>query len=72
MGIGNATHRRGSWTGIVGAAVLLAMTAPLAAGAAAAGVKAWEQEVVIPTYLAGAPEPNPMFYFGPLLSKTRR
>ena len=23
-----------------------------------------EQEVVIPTYLAGNPEPNPMFYFG--------
>lgn len=64
MGIGNATHTRGSWAAIVGAAVLLAMTAPLAAGAAAPGVKAWEQEVVIPTYLAGAPEPNPMFYFG--------
>jgi len=27
-------------------------------------VRIWEQDVVIPTYLAGAPEPNPMFYFG--------
>jgi len=24
----------------------------------------WEQDIVIPTYLAGDPEPNPMFYFG--------
>ena len=24
----------------------------------------WEENVVIPTYLAGDPEPNPMFYFG--------
>jgi tetratricopeptide (TPR) repeat protein len=64
MGIGNATHRRGSWSAIAGAVVLLAMMAPLAAGAAAPGVKAWEQDVVIPTYLADAPEPNPMFYFG--------
>ncbi|MCF7972256.1 MAG: DUF5107 domain-containing protein [Phycisphaerae bacterium] len=29
-----------------------------------ASVKVWEQEEVIPTYLAGDPEPNPMFYFG--------
>ncbi len=27
-------------------------------------VKAWEQQVVIPTYNAGGPEPNPMFYLG--------
>jgi tetratricopeptide (TPR) repeat protein len=27
-------------------------------------VKVWEEKVVIPTYLAGDPEPNPMFYFG--------
>ncbi len=24
----------------------------------------WEEDTVIPTYLAGDPEPNPMFYFG--------
>jgi tetratricopeptide (TPR) repeat protein len=27
-------------------------------------VKVWEEDVVIPTYLAGDPDPNPMFYFG--------
>jgi tetratricopeptide (TPR) repeat protein len=27
-------------------------------------VKVWETNIVIPTYLIGAPEPNPMFYFG--------
>ena len=41
----------------------------LAAGSlfAAAGVspvKVWEEKTVIPTYLAGAPDPNPMFFFG--------
>ena len=30
----------------------------------AAPVKVWEQDLTLPTYLAGAPEPNPMFYFG--------
>ncbi|MPZ21170.1 MAG: DUF5107 domain-containing protein [Luteitalea sp.] len=28
------------------------------------GVRVWEEDVVIPTYLAGDPEPNPMFFFG--------
>ncbi len=38
---------------------------PLALNAAGAGaVKVSEQNIVIPTYLAGDPEPNPMFYFG--------
>lgn len=27
-------------------------------------VKVWEQDVVIPTYQVGPPEPNPMFFFG--------
>jgi len=31
---------------------------------ALASVKVWEQDEVIPTYVAGDPEPNPMFYFG--------
>ena len=30
----------------------------------AAPVKIHEQDIILPTYLAGAPEPNPMFYFG--------
>jgi tetratricopeptide (TPR) repeat protein len=27
-------------------------------------VKVWEEQVTIPTYLIGPPEPNPQFYFG--------
>jgi hypothetical protein len=37
------------------------VSCPLAAHAA---VKVTEQSIVIPTYLAGPPDPNPMFYFG--------
>ena len=44
------------------AAVLGIGATPLSA--AVSSVKVWEQDVVIPTYLAGPPEPNPMFYFG--------
>src|SRR5450759_3604759 len=40
----------------------------LAAGASfaadASGVKVWETKIVIPTYLACDPEPNPSFFFG--------
>ena len=42
---------------------LLALSIPLAAADVPA-VRVWETTMVIPTYLAGAPEPNPMFYFG--------
>jgi len=31
---------------------------------AAPAVKVWEEKTNIPTYLAGPPEPNPIFYFG--------
>ncbi|MBZ5585866.1 MAG: DUF5107 domain-containing protein, partial [Acidobacteriia bacterium] len=31
---------------------------------AAAGVRIWEEEITIPTYVIGDPEPNPIFYFG--------
>jgi tetratricopeptide (TPR) repeat protein len=41
---------------------LLTATAALAADTS--GVKVRETKVVIPTYLAGDPEPNPMFFFG--------
>jgi tetratricopeptide (TPR) repeat protein len=34
------------------------------ASVAADAVKVYERDEVIPTYLSGAPEPNPMFYFG--------
>ena len=40
----------------------------LAAGASFAadvsGVKVWETNITVPTYLAGDPEPNPSFFFG--------
>jgi tetratricopeptide (TPR) repeat protein len=41
---------------------LIALTQ--AANAQTAGVQVREENIVLPTYLAGAPEPNPMFYFG--------
>jgi hypothetical protein len=31
---------------------------------AISGVRAWEEKVVIPTYLAGPAELNPLFFFG--------
>jgi tetratricopeptide (TPR) repeat protein len=36
----------------------------LAFAADTAAVRVWEEKAVIPTYLAGAPEQNPMFFFG--------
>jgi tetratricopeptide (TPR) repeat protein len=36
----------------------------LFAAALPSTVKAWEDKAVIPTYLAGDPEPNPLFFFG--------
>ena len=38
--------------------------AHIGSAAEAAGVRVWETKAVIPTYLAGDPEPNPMFFFG--------
>ena len=46
------------------ALVLGLLTAAVSFAADASGVKAWETKAVIPTYLAGDPEPNPMFFFG--------
>jgi tetratricopeptide (TPR) repeat protein len=43
--------------------VFLVVSVPLVAADVSA-VKVWETNIVIPTYLVGAPEPNPMFYFG--------
>ncbi len=37
---------------------------PLLSATDASSVKLWEEQITIPTYLAGAPEPNPMFFFG--------
>ena len=47
---------------LAAAAVLIGSS--LALGAEGAPVKVWETQAVIPTYLAGDPEPNPMFFFG--------
>src|ERR1017187_1138098 len=44
--------------------VALSIGSSLALGAEGSPVKVWETQAVIPTYLAGAPEPNPMFFFG--------
>jgi tetratricopeptide (TPR) repeat protein len=42
----------------------LLFTADASFASDASGVKVWETKIVIPTYLAGEPEPNPMFFFG--------
>ena len=47
----------------VSALLVLVFSVLLQAAGPAPG-RVWEQDTVIPTYLAGAPEPNPMFYFG--------
>ena len=52
-----------SWMPLI-LALGLACFAPSFSAVGASSVKVTEQDVVIPTYLAGAPEPNPMFYFG--------
>src|SRR5271165_4368443 len=46
------------------AVAALSFGSSLALGAEGSSVKVWETQAVIPTYLAGAPEPNPMFFFG--------
>ncbi len=46
------------------AAAVCAITFSTAFAAESHGVRVWEEKTVIPTYLAGAPEPNPMFFFG--------
>jgi len=43
---------------------LLGVTSSTLYAAGDSAVRIWERDIVIPTYMAGAPEPNPMFYFG--------
>jgi tetratricopeptide (TPR) repeat protein len=43
---------------------LLSLAAISPLFAAGAPVKVWEEQVTIPTYLIGPPDPNPQFYFG--------
>ncbi len=47
-----------------GCALLLAALAVLATTNAQGAVEIREESITIPTYLAGPPDPNPMFYFG--------
>ncbi|NWG12832.1 MAG: DUF5107 domain-containing protein [Acidobacteria bacterium] len=44
--------------------LLLLAECALPADEATSAVRAWEEKISIPTYLAGEPEPNPIFYFG--------
>ncbi len=46
------------------AGLFATLMAPPLTAAGAVPVRVWEEDTVIPTYLAGDPEPNPMFYFG--------
>jgi tetratricopeptide (TPR) repeat protein len=48
---------------LIGGAMLLGLACP-AVAVAQAPVTVSERDVAIPTYLAGDPEPNPMFFFG--------
>jgi len=48
---------------LLGLAALLTGAAP-ALRAADAPVRVWEEKIVIPTYMAGDPEPNPIFSLG--------
>ncbi len=45
-------------------AAFLAGCSLLFSASAQPPVRVWEEKIVIPTYLAGPPEPNPMFFFG--------
>ncbi len=44
--------------------LILILASALLPAAEVMPVRVWEEKVVIPTYLAGPPEPNPMFYLG--------
>jgi tetratricopeptide (TPR) repeat protein len=50
--------------GLHRAVAIVTCLALSATSRAADAVRAWEENVAIPTYAAGDPEPNPMFYFG--------
>ncbi len=43
---------------------ILFLTVSASIGAIPDSVRVWEEDITIPTYLVGPPEPNPMFYFG--------
>lgn len=49
---------------LTGCLAVLTAAASLLCAADASSVRAWEENTVIPTYLAGEPEPNPIFNLG--------
>jgi tetratricopeptide (TPR) repeat protein len=53
-----------NWFCLTAGFALLAGVPPLIHAADASSVKAWEENTVIPTYVAGDPEPNPIFDLG--------
>ncbi len=58
------TRIRKSATGLLLASALMLLDSVPPRATDVTPVRVWEEKVVIPTYLAGPPEPNPMFYFG--------
>jgi tetratricopeptide (TPR) repeat protein len=48
----------------LGFCAILVMGSSFLYAAGDSSVRVWEEDIVIPTYLIGPPEPNPMFYFG--------
>jgi tetratricopeptide (TPR) repeat protein len=49
---------------LIAVTVWLLFAAAVSFATETSGVRIWETKIVIPTYLAGEPEPNPMFFFG--------
>jgi tetratricopeptide (TPR) repeat protein len=43
---------------------ILVALSPWRSAAGTSSVRLWEEDTIIPTYLAGPPEPNPIFHFG--------
>src|SRR5262245_21794049 len=58
-----ATRMRSAARLHLAAAIITCLALPTTSRAADA-IRAWEENVTIPTYAAGDPDPNPMFYFG--------
>ncbi len=56
-----------SWfhlTRLIRVCLVFLFASALALAAESAAVKVWEEKAIIPTYPAGPPEQNPMFFFG--------
>lgn len=58
------SSKRTPWPALLTVGCLLLAMSGQNPGVDTSTVRVWEEDVVIPTYRAGAAEPNPMFYFG--------